>query len=333
MLFVLIDAMSFLSRYPASGAVYFAYYLNYSPSIIVKMLPIAGVLATVFLFVNLQKNTELVVFFSLGISFYRLLAPVLACLFFSVFLGWYLTDKVVPKAMDKSNYYKFVEIKKKPHQYNRMKKRNLWFRTQKAIINFGRTITTSNVADVNIIFYDKENWVPTRVVKAESAVLNKTLWVLKNGRDTVINADGAAEVSDFKELTFPPLQDLKEYEKRQSRIDSMSISELSYAIKKNDEAGMATRSLTTEYYGKWSFIFSGIFLSLLALPFCIGNSRATNQFIGLGISMGLILIYWVAYSFSLNLGKVGMLPPFLAAWLPGILSLGFFASMSKKLRY
>ncbi len=333
MLFVLIDALSFMSRYPASGAVYFAYYLNYSPSIIVQMLPIAGVLATVFLFVYLQKNTELVVFFSLGISFYRLLLPVLGCLFFASFMGWYISDKIVPITMDKSNYYKFVEIKKKPHQYNHMKKRNLWFRTPEAIVNFGKTITATRVLDVNIVFYDKEKWAPTRVIKAESANLKDSIWVLSNGQETLINVDGAAEVSDFKELTLPPLQDLKEYEKRQSRTDSMSVSELSYAIKKNEEAGMATRTLRTDYHGKWSFIFSGIFLSLLAIPFCIGNSRASNVFVGLGVSMGLVLVYWIVYSVSLNLGKVGIFPPVLAAWFPGLISLAFFGVMSPKLKY
>lgn len=331
-LFLLIDVVTMLNRFQVSGGVFLGYFMYYTPWIISQMMPIAGVLATVFLFVNIQKHNELVIFYSLGVSIYRVLAPLLSVLFLLSIFGWVLTDKIVPKAMEKRNYYYYVEMKDSPASYNQLKKKNIWLRTPEAIINFKEVLSQTEVEGAKVFFYDREEWRPVRVIEAKSLELGDETWTFKDGIEVLYRATGVDSIP-FDEITTKPLEDLKEFKKRQSRVESMSLSELSYAIGKAKEASMSTRLMETEYHGKLSFIFSALFLSLLALPFCIGNARSSNVFVGLGITLALVLVYWVAYSTSLGLGRTGILPAVVAAWSPGLCSILAFFFLIRRQRF
>lgn len=331
-LFLIIDVITSLNRFQVSGSIFLAYYLHYTPWVVSQMMPIAGVISTVFLFVNLQKNNELVVFYSLGVSIYRVLAPLMCALLLISLLGWVITDKVVPGSMDKRNYYYYVKMKGNPASYNKLKKDDIWFRTPRAIVNFKKILSQTEVLGGRVYFYSNAEWRPTRIIEAKKILLKKEVWVFEEGVETLYEDDRVTTIK-FDKITTSPLEDLSEFEKRQSRVESMTLSELSYAIKKGKESSMATNNLETEYHGKLSFIFSALFLSLLALPFCIGNARSSNMFVGLGVALLLVIVYWIAYSFCISMGKTGLLPAVVAAWLPGFLSVSTFGFLIRKQRY
>jgi len=322
-LFLFIDVVSTLSRFDVSGGVFLAYYFNYLPWVVTQMQPIAGVLATVFLFVSLQKNHELVIFYALGMSIKRVLAPIICLLIVLASFSWVMTDVVVPKTMEKRNYYYYVEMKNQPGQFNKLRKSNVWFRTPDAIINFGKVVSQIEVENIRVFMFDREKWRPTKVIEAESSLLQDDKWLYKNARVTTYENDIALQ-EELKTFETPPLEDLKEFKKRQSQLNAMSLSQLSYAIKKAKEASMSIVKLRTEYHGKLSFIFSALFLSLLVLPFCIGNQRSSNVFIGLSVAIVSVMAYWILYSTMLNLGNSGALHPIVAAWTPGLLCLVSF---------
>lgn len=315
-LFLFIDVVSTINRFSVEGSVFVAYYFNYLPWVVTQMQPIAGVLATVFLFVGLQKNRELIIFHALGLSIYRVLLPILLMLFCLSFLAWALTDYVVPDAMEKRNYYYYVKMKNQPGSYNKLKKSNVWFRTPEAIINFGRVVSEDKVEDINVYFFDREKWRPTKVITAATADLKVDQWIYNDGVETVYSKNKII-TSSFKVYETKSLESLKEFKKRQSQLNSMSLGQISFAIKKAKEASMSTLKLRTEYHGKLSFIFSSLFLSLLVLPFCLGNPRSSNAFIGMGVALFSVLGYWIFYSTMLNLGNTGALSPVIAGWLPG----------------
>jgi lipopolysaccharide export system permease protein len=322
-LFLLIDVLTTLNRFQVSGSIYLGYYTYYLPWIISQMMPIAGVLATVFLFVSIQKNNELVIFHAMGNSIYRVLAPVILTILGLSAFGWFLSDQIVPMAMEQRNYYYYVEMKKRPASFNQLKKKNIWLRTPEAIVNFKQALSKSEISGVRVFFYDAKEWKPTRIIEAERATLSEDKWIYKKGMEVTYTEEGVVS-KNFDEITTGPLEDLTEFKKRQSRVESMSLSELSFAIKKAKEASMASRQLETEYHGKLSSIFSALFLSLLALPFCLGNQRSTNVFVGLGITLALVVGYWVVYTTLLSMGRSGILPPIVSGWLAGALSVLIF---------
>ena len=321
--FLFFDVILTLSRFDVSGGIFLAYYLNYVPWVVTQLQPIAGVLATAFLFVYLQKNHELIIFYSLGLSIYRVLVPVFLILMGLAFFSWFMMDWVVPQTMEKRNYYYYVEMKKQPGKYNKLKKSNIWFRTPDAIINFGKMISQVEVENIKIFIFDREKWRPTEVIEAKSSLLLDDKWIYKDVSITVYQEESTT-TRQLDRYETAPLEDLKEFKKGQSQLNSMSLRQLSYTIKKAKKAAMSTVKLRTEYYGKLSFIFSTLFLSLLVLPFCIGNQRSSNVFIGLSVAMVSVIGYWIFYSIMLNFGNSGAVPPLVAAWTPGVVSMLVF---------
>jgi len=73
-----------------------------------------------------------------------------------------------------------------------------------------------------------------------------------------------------------------------------------------------------DYHGKFGFAFAAFVMSLMGIPFSMGKTRSSGNFMSIGLCVGLALVYWILYSASITLGKTGNLPPMIAAWGPNV---------------
>jgi lipopolysaccharide export system permease protein len=69
---------------------------------------------------------------------------------------------------------------------------------------------------------------------------------------------------------------------------------------------------------KTSLPFASFFFAIIGASFGLTNSRS-GAFIGFGVSMLIIFLYYVLMSLFTALGKSGYLPPMLAAWVQNII--------------
>jgi lipopolysaccharide export LptBFGC system permease protein LptF len=80
--------------------------------------------------------------------------------------------------------------------------------------------------------------------------------------------------------------------------------------------------LRTQAVEEWSFRiavpWAALGLALIGLPLGIRPQRASTG-VGLGISLAVILAYYIAMSAMRILGQQGNLPPVVADWLPNVL--------------
>ena len=79
------------------------------PKILAKAFPVGLLLGTLFTFDKLSKDSELTIFRAVGLSFKRILAPIMVLSVIFTFLCYYTGDKVIPYTtykMDKMNGYK-----------------------------------------------------------------------------------------------------------------------------------------------------------------------------------------------------------------------------------
>ena len=59
-----------------------------------------------------------------------------------------------------------------------------------------------------------------------------------------------------------------------------------------------------------------VVISLVAIPFALRSPRSGGVWRSIGAGLLIGFVCWILLSTSLSLGKKGLLPPFLAAWLP-----------------
>ena len=99
----------------------------------------------------------------------------------------------------------------------------------------------------------------------------------------------------------------------------MTLSELINPPPKRFDA-KELLSMQLEYHSRLALPFSCFVFTLLAMPLGIQNRRS-GKAAGFSISIGILLLYYVALSAFKALGERMILPPPLACWAPNLVFL------------
>ena len=82
------------------------------------------------------------------------------------------------------------------------------------------------------------------------------------------------------------------------------------------------RRLWVDFHYKIALPFTSFIVILIGVPLAM-KAKPASAMVGLGTSLGVVLVYYAANSVCLAMGKGGTLPPLLAAWLSNV----FFAGV------
>lgn len=327
-LFVAIDAMgSLVSNPAASPGAFIQYYLYSLPEVIHRMLPVSSLLATLFALSTLNKNNELVALFGVGMSLYRIAAPIFISVFVVYGVGFYLSDQVIPKANQKKNFVYYHDIKMKPSLYSVIKNERIWYRSKDTIFNIKTLNEQTNSAQGLTLYYFDEAWNLLQMMTADRVHMQGSSWVLKEGSVTLFAPESSFPLTaPFKEKTIVMGEDAEALSSTAHTSDILSLKELKSFIRKNKDAGLDTLRYEVDYYSKYGFAFTALVMAFLGIPFGVARTRSGSTMVNVGICLGLVFVFWAFYSSSLTLGNYGYIPPVVAAWLPNIimLSLGLF---------
>lgn len=327
-LFVAIDAMSMLVSYPGtSGATLLQYYGYSLPEVIYRMIPVASLLAVVMTLSTLQKGNELTALFSIGTSLFRVVLPMLFWVIINCGLVFLLSDQVLPGFAKQKNFVFYHEIRKSPALYSIVKTDRIWYRSKDMIFNIKTLNAKANKAQgLTLFFLNPEFDSLLQMIVAEAVDMKGSQWILKNGTVTLDSGESSFPMtSQFKEKTIVMGEDAKDLSSTANTSDILSLSELAQFIKKNKEAGLDTLRYEVDYHAKYGFALSSLVMVLLGIPFAVGNARSGGMMLNMGITLGLVFVYWMMYSSALTLGNYGQIPPVMAAWAPN--SISVFASV------
>ncbi len=317
-LFVATDAMQSLVKYKeATAFTFLRYYIFFTPEIMYKMLPIACVVGTVMTISSLNKGSELVALFASGLSLFRISRSIfISILFVSVF-SYFLSDQIMPAFSKKKNYIYFAELEKNPSRFQTIKTNKIWYRSKNSIFNIKTLNAEGNKAQGLTLYFFNESWDLIQMLTADSVLMSGSQWSLQNGTITVFSKDSSFPMNDkFVEKTIVMTEDAQDLRSTGQTSDLLTQSELYRFISKNKEAGLDTIKYEVDFNSKFSFALAGLVMSLLALPFCVAQGRGGGVMKNIGISLGLVLVYWIFYSSSQTMGMRNYLSPFVAAWLP-----------------
>jgi len=172
----------------------------------------------------------------------------------------------------------------------------------------------------------------TAKIIAERGIFQKDFWVFYRSFRYNFTKDGRIEgkpiyfdeeVSDIKEKP-------QDFLRQRNSPDFMNIKDLFYYIKRLKKAKSETvvRNFKVDLYDKIASPFSSLVIIISGIPFGISVRKKRIELFSFGICMILSFFYYLIWSISLNLGKIGYLPSFLSAWISHILffSLGIYLS-------
>jgi lipopolysaccharide export system permease protein len=331
-IFILIDMVEKVDDFidenvPAHViGLYYAYFL---PRIFNLMVPVAMLLAALFVIGNMSNRNELTIIKCSGVSLYRFMAPLLvvgmfACGGLLVFDGWLVPrinalrlnlERVYLKRSLQTNmrYNLYVQDRR-----NRVVSLEYYDENQRSarrvsLQEFDSADPTKLVRrwDAASMRWDpaREEWMMLKGVKRE----------FSRGRDQA--AKGMEKVVMFDSLDIGTLVINPTIILRmQQKPEEMELGDFHEYIQRQRIAGSDVARLEVDYQGKIAFPFSSLIVILFAVPFA-SVKRRSGLSVQFGISVLICFTYLVGQKISQVFGYNGSISPLLASWIPNILFL------------
>ncbi|MEA1964280.1 MAG: LptF/LptG family permease [Candidatus Aerophobetes bacterium] len=115
---------------------------------------------------------------------------------------------------------------------------------------------------------------------------------------------------------------LSQKEKMRKKTEEMDLKELREKIEeerlKENPDKRRIRALSIDFHSRMAIPLAAFFLILIGIPLGIKVERGEKS-ISFGISLAIVIVYYLLFLAGEFLGKGGIIPPLIAMWLPNIL--------------
>ncbi len=296
------------------------------PEFIIFILPLTTLTTTLLTLGLMEKSNEVTAIKASGVSLFRLTAPILILALLASGLSFYLQENVVPYANKRAEeiWDRINDVP--PRHFSTLNRRWVLGRDGQTIYRFSYFDPVAEVFQgFSVMEIDAPTWELKEIALAEKASLVKGQMILLNGWRREFQAERVSRFLQFREMARPSAEGADYFVKEWKEPSWMNFRELREYINEVSAMGFETQRLRVDLFSKLSFPLVSFIMTLLGLPFAFAMGRR-GTLVGVGLSIAVAIIFWSAIGFMKNLGYIGVLPVFLAAWGPELLfgSLGLF---------
>lgn len=295
------------------------------------MLPAAVLLATLMTYSNLSKFSEITAMKANGVSLYRMSLPVLIfAAGVAVFL-FYFSELITPASLQKAEYIVLAEVQKQK-SLGFFKQNEIWYHGDNAIYNFKMfDVAKDTLRGVTINYINPDFTLKMRI-DAESAEWKGGKWIFYNLLLTHFDSNNSPVLEWSKEKVIDLPEKPNDFKIMQKDAEKMGYFDLRKYVHKIQAEGYDATRYMVDLHGKLAFPFVTVILVFIGISFSIRQERhgGVMQSVGIGIIIGFS--YWIAHAFSMSLGRSGILPAILSAWLANMLFLALAVILFSRVR-
>ena len=308
---------NFVQNQAPLDEIIFMYYANFIPYFINMFSPLFVFITVIFFTSKLAANSEIIAILSGGISFNRLLYPyILSAVFITIF-SLLLNLFIIPPANKGRLAFENKYVKK---QYVNTD-RNIHYQINPGEFLYMESFSNFSKSGTKFTLEKMEGHKMISKLSAENAVWDSTSrsWQLYDfyhrkfddkGVQTIIQG---AQMDTVINLTYEDLST------RTNVVETLSYHDLNemIAIQRLRGDKMVKYALI-EKHTRFALPFAAIILTIMGVSL---SSRKRRGGIGMNIGIGIALSfsYILFLRFSQMFVHSGVLPPFVALWVPNIL--------------
>ena len=309
------------------------------PSFLVLSFPMAVLLSTLLAYGKLSANSELLALKSLGIKTSRIIAPAIAVSIFMTGLTFYFNDNLVPASNKLAESTLRAGI---GSSFSSEKvKNNIMFSRYGSKIDSATNKPTKTNQFLTHIFYASlfENNIMQEVtvldfsrqdiqqiLKAKSAVFDKknSSWIFTNGSIVSIDQGGQTTNIQFEKYRYPFIEGPLDLARIPKDATEMSLKQALEAERIYKETGnlKEIRRIQVRIQEKFTLPCACLVFGLIGSSLGSKSNLRSSKSQGFGLSVILILIYYVMSFVFSSLGVKGLFSPIIATWLPVLISMG-----------
>ena len=314
----IFDQIDNMYRHHKSISLLLAFVWARIPEFIHFSLPVTALMAAVLTLGLFTKTNEITAMKACGISVYRAILPLAFCSLLLGGLAFYMQENVLPRANLRAAEMRNRLNDAPVQSYSYETRRWVSNKSGDRFYNYSYfDPKTSTFNHLSIFDLDLGRWTLTRRVFAQKGVLSGDTLRLEDGwvEEFAGGVRERYEPAKALDLKLQPGEEI--YLREEKDSSQMTYKELGRQI--DDVAGMGfeTVSLRVDLLSKISFPFVALIMTLVGVPFAFSMGKK-GALVGIGVGLGIAVVYWVAIGVFRSLGYVGFLGPFLAAWGPNL---------------
>ncbi|MEP6662222.1 MAG: LptF/LptG family permease [Verrucomicrobiota bacterium] len=308
------------------------YYVVTTPELLLLIMPIALLLALLYALTTHARCNELTAMRAAGISIWRLALPYFAVGAFFAMAYFVMNEWWVPGSIEKAEAIKdrydnpsaklpTAKIKQNLKFLNTRDNRAWWIKTY--------NIETTAMQGVVIDWYQNDG--TRRVISAQDGIYENGEWKFRDVKQVYTKSaqdifgslvlTNALVFSDWAETPSLIKSEIKINNlssKNAAKKAQLSLADIWNYRELHPRLDRKTRELIdTQFHGRIAAPFTCLVVVLIALPFCAVSARR-NVYLGVASSLFICFVYYILLRLSLVLGIGGVLPGWLAAWLPNL---------------
>ncbi|HAH68396.1 MAG TPA: LPS export ABC transporter permease LptG [Synergistaceae bacterium] len=297
-------------------------FLYYLPKMAAAAIPMSCLLAALLGFNKLSANSELVALKSSGISFNRIIRPVIILAFLVSIGAFFINETLVPVSeRAAANVMAYEVYKQSPPVF----KEKVFLKEEsggslKRVIYVNRMdIKDGMMSDV--VVQEFENGLLSRLVSAEKGEWIDGSWWLEEGKVFEITKENDVSLLFTFDKQALQLNLNPEEAARSSRTpDEMTLNELFREIEMMKQKGMDVSKIVMIMNLRFSVPWACLVLAIVGAAVGSRPQRSSSG-MGLGLSVIIVFVYYIILSFTQSLGDAGYLHPVFAAWIANIVFL------------
>ena len=312
------------------------------PGFLVLSFPMSVLLSTLLAYGKLSANSEILALRSLGIKTSRLIIPALILSLFMTGLTFYFNNSLVPltnnysDALLRDGLGKSVSIERGHDIFfkgygsytdlktNESTERNTFLNQ----IFFSRVVEDNVMKNVTVLDFSKLGY--KQILSANQGVFDakKSAWIFSDGRLITLDEDGRTTSIGFEKYVYPLGDGPLKVSKIPDDANKMTLNQAFAAKKLYEETGNAreARKISVRIQEKFTLPCACLVFGLIGSSLGSKPNLRSSKSQGFGLSVILILFYYILSFVSSSLGVKGTLTPLLSAWLPVLISFsaGFY---------
>ena len=301
------------------------------PSYIVISFPMATLLASLLTYSKLSSNSEIKALYTVGYTKRRVIVPALILGLIMSFTTFIFNDLLVPQ----SNLMAELSLRKGLGQ-----SLDIGYKKDIVYSKFNSNKKISNIRKLNQLFHAEEfnnnqmlnvtlvehlEGEDKRIIVAKRARLNSSedTWDLIEGQILTLSKNKTLSKESFDHYEYKLNSGPLKIARLPSDSNNMTVSQALKARNLYKESGniKEVRRMKVRIQEKFTFPIACFIFSLIGVNVALIVKYNTNQSQMFGLSIILILVYYlISFMFS-SLGVSGTLNSFIASWAPVLISI------------
>jgi lipopolysaccharide export system permease protein len=299
------------------------------PAFIVLTFPLATLVAILIAFGRLSGDSELIALHAGGISFRRLVLPIVAAGLLISIITAAFNEVIVPAANRRAESI----VRAATARAGGVATEEVLYKEapgdESRIISADRLdLQTGELTNPVIVWFQKNQ--PFMVTTARRAIWRQNQWEMLDGVNTSLDPERPATASFESWIANIPTTP-KEIAQRNRGPEEMTYRELREYIRDALRQNKPTIELELGLQHKFSIPFACLVFALIAPPLGMRSHRGSSS-IGMGIAILIGFGYYVVWHYLSAVATQGALSPFWAAWLPNVVTAAVGVGLILKVR-